>query len=154
MNGYTIMRDPLTGKDVLDLLRLHLAEMHASSPACKVHAVPAERLRADDVAFYAVRAGDHLAAVGALKSLGDDRGELKSMRAAPEFRGKGAGAALLLHLIEESRTRGYTWLGLETGRTPVFAAAKALYEANGFRECAAFGEYVSDDFSFCMEKHL
>ncbi len=154
MNDYSIMHDPLTDEDVLGLLRLHLEEMRASSPVCKVHAMPAERLRADDVTFYAVRAGDQLAAVGALKSLEDNRGEIKSMRAAPEFRGKGAGAALLLHLIAEARARGYTWLGLETGRTPVFAAAKSLYEANGFRECAAFGEYVSDDFSFCMEKHL
>ncbi len=154
MMRYSITRDPLTGEDVLDLLQLHLAQMQACSPACSVHAMPAERLRADDVTFYAVRAGERLAAVGALKSLGSDRGELKSMRATPEFRGKGAGAALLMHLIDEARARGYTWLGLETGRTEVFAAAKALYVANGFRECAAYDGYVTDEFSLCMEKHL
>ncbi len=154
MTQYSITPDPLKDPDVLDLLQMHLTEMHASSPACKVHAMPADRLRADDVAFYAVRSGDRLAAVGALKSLGDGRGELKSMRASPEFRGRGAGAALLLYLIDEARARDYTWLGLETGRTEVFGPAKALYMANGFRECAAFDDYVSDEFSMCMEKYL
>ena len=95
-----------------------------------------------------------LAAVGALKALDARRGELKSMRAAPDYRGKGAGEALLMHLIGEARARGYTWLGLETGRPAPFLPAVRLYEKHGFAECPAFGDYVSDEFSLCMEKHL
>ncbi|MGB3471588.1 MAG: GNAT family N-acetyltransferase [Erythrobacter sp.] len=154
MSRYTIAPDQLNSQDVLDLLRLHLEGMHAASPACKVHAMPPERLREDDVTFYAVRCDGALAAVGALKSLGATLGELKSMRAAPAFRGKGAGRALLEHLIEEARSRGYAWLGLQTGRTPEFAAATALYERYGFSECDAFADYASDEFSMCMEKQL
>ena len=151
---YTIRTDDLTGTEVLALLQLHLDEMHQWSPACKVHAMPAERLREPDVTFFAAWDGNALAAVGALKELGDDRGELKSMRAAPEYRGKGAGEAILLALLEEAVRRGYTWLGLETGRPEPFLPAHRLYEKHGFAECAPFGDYVSDEFSLCMEKAL
>ncbi|QIQ88306.1 MAG: GNAT family N-acetyltransferase [Erythrobacter sp.] len=128
--------------------------MYAWSPACKVHALPVEKLRAPDVTFYAVRDGERLAAVGALKELGEGRGELKSMRAAPDYRGKGAGRALLEHLIAEARARGLTWLGLETGRTAPFEPALRLYESHGFAESSGFGDYVPDEFSLCMERRL
>ena len=154
MTEYRIEPDDLTGEAVLGLLQLHLDEMYKWSPADKVHAMPAERLREPDVSFFAVWDDDALAAVGALKTLGNKRGELKSMRAAPDYRGKGAGEALLLHLIGEAEARGYCWLGLETGRPDEFRAAQRLYEKHGFAECPAFGDYVSDDFSLCMEKHL
>lgn len=151
---YRIAQDPLENSEVLALLQLHLDEMHRWSPACKVHALPAERLCAPDVTFYAVRDGAALAAVGALKELARDRGELKSMRAAPAHRGKGAGEAVLLHLLGEARARGYRWLGLETGRPEPFLPAVRLYGKHGFAECPAFGDYVSDEFSLCMEKWL
>ncbi|MEM7687805.1 MAG: GNAT family N-acetyltransferase [Pseudomonadota bacterium] len=154
MTAFQITPDPLESADVLDLLRLHLNEMHAASPACKVHAMPPERLRENDVTFYAVRMDGDLAAVGALKDLGGGLGELKSMRASPAFRGQGAGRALLEHLIGEAQARGYKWLGLETGRTSEFEAARRLYERYGFAECDAFNGYTSDDFSMCMERAL
>ena len=86
--------------------------------------LPPERLREDDVTFYSAWSAGKLAAVGALKDLGDGRGELKSMRAAPEFRGKGAGKAVLVHLLGEAERRGYRWLGLETGRPEPFQPAR------------------------------
>jgi putative acetyltransferase len=154
MTAYRIVRDDLSGPEVADLLRLHLGEMHQWSPACKVHALPLERLREPDVTFWSAWDGERLAAVGALKDLGVGRGELKSMRAAPEYRGKGAGEAILLHLLAEARARGYSWLGLETGRPEPFVPARRLYEKHGFAECPAFGDYVSDDFSLCMDRTL
>lgn len=154
MTTYTIAPDRLESEDVLNLLQLHLDEMFAASPPGKVHAMPPERLREEDVTFYTVRKGGVLAAVGAIKALGDALGELKSMRAAPEFRGRGAGRALLEHLIAQAQQRGYRWLGLETGRTHEFADARALYARYGFAECDAFNGYISDDFSICMEREL
>ncbi|MEM8724333.1 MAG: GNAT family N-acetyltransferase [Pseudomonadota bacterium] len=154
MSAFRIKPDDLQSEAVLGLLQLHLDEMYKWSPADKVHAMPAERLREPDVSFFAVWDGDRLAAVGALKALGEERGELKSMRAAPEYRGKGAGETLLIHLIEQARQRGYTWLGLETGRPGEFRPAQRLYEKYGFAECDPFGDYVSDEFSLCMEKRL
>lgn len=151
---FAIIRDDLSGDAINALLQLHLDEMHQWSPANKVRAMPAQRLRQDDVTFFAAWADDVLAACGALKELGGGRGELKSMRAAPQFRGKGAGKAILLHLLGEADQRGYHWLGLETGGTEPFMPARRLYEAHGFTECAPFGDYVSDEFSLCMEKQL
>src|SRR3569623_2655187 len=107
---YRVIEDALGGAEVAALLRLHLDEMHRWSPADKVHAMPIERLRAADVTFYSAWAGETLAAVGAIKHLAAARGELKSMRAAPAYRGQGAGRAILLHLLAEADRRGYAWL--------------------------------------------
>lgn len=150
----TIVSDDLTGKQVLALLQLHLDEMHQWSPACKVHAMPAERLRQPDVRFFSAWDGERLAGCGAIKHLDDMHGELKSMRAAPDYRGKGVGKAILLRLIEEARSRGYGRVSLETGRPEPFQAAQTLYRAHGFTECPPFGDYVSDEFSMCMTKVL
>lgn len=152
--GLTITEDDLSADDVRALIALHLAGMHAESPACKVHALPLEKLRQPGVTFYAARIGSALAAIGAIKHLDAAHGELKSMRAAPEWRGKGVGEAMLVHLLGVARDRGYTRVSLETGRTDAFAPAVALYKKHGFRECAGFGDYVVDDFSQCLTLHL
>lgn len=154
MPAYRIIEDDLTGAEVVALLTLHLAEAHANSPPGKVHAMPLERLRGPDVTFYSAWDGEALAAVGALRRIDDQHGELKSMRAAPAYRGKGAGEAILLHLLAGARARGYTWLGLETGRTEPFRPAVTLYRKHGFTECEAFGDYVEDDFSQCLGRML
>ena len=154
MDRFRIITDDLSGTEVTGLLRLHLDEMHQWSPPESVHAMPVERLRAPDVTFYAAWHDATLAAVGALKQLGPDHGELKSMRAAPDYRGKGAGKAMLLHLLAEARARGYARVSLETGRPEPFLSARRLYEANGFAECPPFADYVADDFSICMTRKL
>jgi putative acetyltransferase len=154
MKEYTIREDDLTGAEVAALLTLHLSEMHAWSPACSVHAMPIERLRADDVTFYSVWDGDQLAACGAIKHLGASHGELKSMRADPAYRGKGAGRAVLGHLMTIARQRGYTRLSLETGSTEPFEPARQLYKAHGFAECGPFADYPLDPFSVFMTRCL
>jgi len=154
MAQYRIVEDDLTGADVLALLEFHLAQMRALSPPSNVHALPVERLRQPDVTFYSAWNNDNLAAVGALRELGSGRAEIKSMRAAPAFRGKGAGEAILLHLIAEAKARGYHWLGLETARPEAWAAARALYRKHGFAECEDFGDYVGGEFSVCMSLAL
>jgi putative acetyltransferase len=154
MPEYRIIEDDLQGPEVADLLAFHLAEMHALSPPCKVHAMPVERLRQPDVTFYSAWDGEMLAAVGALREIDAGRGELKSMRATPAYRGKGAGEAILLHLVAEAQRRGYTWLGLETGRPDAYLPAQSLYRKHGFTECADFGDYIGDEFSMCMSRAL
>jgi putative acetyltransferase len=138
----------------MGLLAFHLAEMHLLSPPCKVHAMPVERLREPDVTFYSAWDGGKLAAVGALREMDAARGELKSMRAVPEYRGKGAGEAMLHHLVGEARRRGYRWLGLETGRPEAYRPAQNLYRKHDFTECEDFGDYIGDDFSMCMSRTL
>jgi putative acetyltransferase len=154
MPEYRIIEDDLQSAPVTELLAFHLAEMHALSPPCKVHAMPVERLRQPDVTFYSAWDGEVLAAVGALREIDPVRGELKSMRATPAYRGKGAGEAILLHLVAEARRRGYLWLGLETGRPAAYLPAQSLYRKHGFAECADFGDYIGDEFSMCMARAL
>ena len=154
MPSYSIRQDDLSGHAVTGLLAFHLDEMSEFSPADKVHAMPIERLREPDVTFYSAWDGDALAAVGALRQLDTKRGEIKSMRAAPSYRGQGAGEAILLHLMREALARGYVWLGLETGRPEPFEPAQQLYAKHGFVECQAFGDYISDEFSLCMGREL
>ena len=149
-----IAPDDLSGAPILALLQLHLDEMHQWSPPESVHAMPAERLRAPDITFFAAWDGEVLAGCGALKHLDAGHGELKSMRAAPAYRGRGVGRALLVHLLQEARARGYVRVSLETGRPAPFHPAQSLYRSHGFVECAPFGNYVSDTFSLCMTKDL
>ena len=151
---YRIAEDDLTGAEIAALLQLHLGEMHQWSPPESVHAMPIERLRAPDVTFYSAWDGTRLAACGALKQIGPDHGELKSMRAHPDYRGRGAGKAMLLHLLAEAKQRGYTRVSLETGRPEAFLPARRLYESHLFAECAPFGDYTDDPFSICMTREL
>jgi putative acetyltransferase len=154
MPDYVIREDDLTGPEIAALLRLHLDDMHQWSPPESVHAMPIERLRQPDVTFYTAWDGDDLAACGALKQLDPGHGEIKSMRADPAWRGKGAGKAILLHILAEARVRGYTRLSLETGVPEPFEPARRLYAGHGFAECPPFGDYQDDGFSVCMTRTL
>lgn len=150
MPEVTIRQDDLPGAAIQALVALHLGGMHAHSPACKVHALPLEALRAPGVTFYSAWVGENLAGMGALKVLAGDHGELKSMRVVPQWLGQGIGKAMLRHLLETARARGMARVSLETGRGAAFEPAIALYRAHGFVPCAAFADYVVDDFSQCL----
>ena len=151
---FDIRQDELTGAPVIALLQLHLDEMHQFSPPDMAHAMPVERLRQGDVTFYSAWHGSALAAVGALKQIDTTKGEIKSMRASNAYRSKGAGEALLLHLMSEARKRGMVWLGLETGQTKPFRPALSLYRKHGFAPCEPFGDYLPGDFSICLARDL
>lgn len=88
--------------------------------------------------------------MGAIKDLGDGTGEPKSMRAAPAWRGRGAGRAILLALLEVARARDYRWVGLETGTQAGFADAHRLYQRHGFTDCGAFADYENNALSRLM----
>jgi putative acetyltransferase len=89
---------------------------------------------------------------GAVRRIGESRGELKRMYVAPLERGRGVGRLLLERLETEARRLGLSRLFLETGIRQ--AAAMALYERAGFRPADPFGDYVGSPLSVCMEKDL
>ena len=148
------VEDDLTGPEVIALLRLHLDEMHQWSPPESVHAMPVERLRQPDVTFWSAWDGDRLAGCGALKQLEAGHGEIKSMRAHPDYRRRGTGQAILAHLIAMARQRGWQRLSLETGVPDAFLPARRLYEANGFVHCGPFADYREDPFSVFMTRAI
>ena len=100
--------------------------------------------------FWSAWDGDTVAGVGALKQLCPDHGEVKSMHTAEALRGRGVGSAILRHIIAAARARGMSRLSLETGSSPYFAPARALYARHGFVECPPFGDYGPDPNSVFM----
>lgn len=146
--------DDLSSSQTQALIAHHLAGMHATSPPESVHALDVERLRDHAITFYAARDGDALAGIGALKDLGGGEGELKSMRVADAYLGRGVGRALLHHLLAEAGARGWRRLLLETGTQEEFRPARTLYAAAGFAECPPFADYRPDPNSVFLARTL
>jgi putative acetyltransferase len=149
-----IERDDLTRAQVQALLQEHLANMYELSPPESVHALDLSKLRSPDITFWSVWDGDLLVGCGALKELAADEGEVKSMRTPKTLRRRGAGRAVLVHIIGEARARGYRRLNLETGSQAGFAPARTLYESFGFKECGPFADYKLDPNSVFMTLDL
>lgn len=71
-------------------------------------------------------------AMGALKRTSAERAEVRRMRVAPAYQGRGFGQAVLEALEQKAKALGYTTLHLDTGVNMV--AAQGLYRKNGYRE--------------------
>lgn len=140
--------------DVRALLEEHLRDMYATSPADSVHALDLTALSHSTVTFWTARAGGRLLGCGALKTLGEHHGEIKSMRTAADARGRGVGATVLGAILDEAVRRGYVRLSLETGAQDYFAPARSLYRRHGFTECPPFGQYVEDPHSVFLTRAL
>ncbi len=156
--------DDLSRPQVHALLREHLASMHELGPPESVHALDLTQLRRPEITFWTVW-GAHepvganapdapLLGCGALKELAPDHGELKSMRTPSLLRRRGAGRAMLAHILGEAKGRGYRRLSLETGSVEAFKPAQKLYESFGFTFCGPFGDYQEDPNSVFMSLEL
>ncbi|HTM33067.1 MAG TPA: GNAT family N-acetyltransferase [Vicinamibacterales bacterium] len=146
--------DDVSRPEVLALLEEHLRNMYELTPPEQVFAFDATKLRAPDVTMWTVWDGDQLIGCGALKELSATAGEIKSMRTPAALRRRGAGRAILEHIIGVARARGYRDLFLETGAHPGFAAAHQLYASAGFQRCGAFGSYVATGNNVFMHLSL
>jgi putative acetyltransferase len=149
-----IETDDLSGPEIHALLNEHLQNMYELSPPESVHALDLEKLRKPGITFWTAWEGSLLLGCGALKELDGKHGEVKSMRTPSALRRKGAGRALLAHIIEVARTRSYERLSLETGAMEAFKPAQLLYESFGFTYCGPFGEYREDPNSVFMTMRL
>jgi putative acetyltransferase len=149
-----IQLDDLSRDEVQALLREHLDNMHEISPPGSVHALDLTSLRGPDITFWTIWDGSVLLGCGALKELSPTHGEVKSMRTPKALRRRGAGRAILTHIVAESRARGYRRLSLETGSQAAFAPAHRLYESFGFAPCGPFGDYDADPNSRFMSLEL
>jgi putative acetyltransferase len=132
---------------LLALLRLHLAGMHANSPPGSNNAFDLSGLKAPDISVYTAWRDDKLLGMAALRQLDAVTGEIKSMRTDPVHLRKGVAAALLNHMLNIARQRGYRRLSLETGSGAAFEPALVLYRKNGFVNGEAFGGYEVTSFN-------
>ena len=146
--------DNLSRPQVHALLEEHLANMYELSPPEQVFALDLNKLRADDITFWTVWDEEVLLGCGALKELTPTHGEIKSMRTPASARGRGAGRAVLAHIISEAQQRGYTTLSLETGTHAAFEPAHNLYLSKGFVMSGPFGSYLPNEHSVFMELRL
>jgi putative acetyltransferase len=74
-------------------------------------------------------------------ALFDGFAEVKRMYVRDAVRGRGVAPALLARIEAAARDAGKAWLKLETGTNQ--AAAQRFYQREGFRICAAFGDYAA-----------
>jgi putative acetyltransferase len=146
--------DDLSRPQVHALLEEHLANMYELSPPEQVFALDLNKLRANDITFWTVWAEEELLGCGALKELTSTHGEIKSMRTPAATRGRGAGRAVLAHIISVAQQRGYTKLSLETGTHAAFEPAHNLYRSKGFIMSGPFGGYQPNEHSVFMELRL
>lgn len=149
-----IEMDDVSRPQVLALLEEHLRNMHEITPQGQVFAFDANKLIGSGITFWTAWEDDLLLGCAALQELSPTRGEVKSMRTPKRLRGRGAGKALIQHILKISRQRGYHELFLETGSHPSFLPALALYKDVGFRKCGPFGNYRENGFSVFMTLHL
>ncbi len=149
-----IRADDLSGEPTRTLLALHLAGMQSSSPPESVFALDLSGLEAPGITVWTAWLDGEVAAVGALRMLGNGGAEIKSMRTHPNHLRKGMGRALLRHMIQESRSRSLTRLSLETGSGPIFEPALTLYRSEGFQKGETFSDYVASGFNQFLHLNL
>jgi putative acetyltransferase len=154
VDRFEIAEDDPRTDDVSALLGRHLAFARATTRPEDVFALDVDRLVDPAVTFFSLRAGGAVLGVGALKRIDDGHAEVKSMHTVQEARGRGVGRALVEHLIEVARERGYRRVSLETGSGPAFAPARRLYSGAGFEPCEAFGDYRPSPNSSYMTLEL
>lgn len=115
----------------------------------------AEQMAGPETIVFVARADDGKAVgMGALKVHDGGFGEVKRMYTDPDIRGSGVGKMLLGEIEGAARERGLSMLRLETGSTPGFEAAWAVYERAGFVRSGAFADYPDSEFNVFYEKKL
>ena len=149
-----ILEDDLSGIESQSIVREHMASMLENTPIDSVHALPLDKLRQAHITFWTAWVGAELCGCGALQTLDQHHGEVKSMRTREKFLRQGVGQAVLSQIVTDACSRGLKRLSLETGSAESFAAARSMYLRNGFEICNPFANYKLDPHSVFMTKLL
>ena len=124
--------------DVRSLLERHLEFALGQTPPEHSFALDSDGLLDPAITFFSYRVRGSVLGIGAIKPLGPDHAEIKSMHTAEAARGRGIGRAMLIHLLKVARAGGFRQVSLETGTTAAFAPARMLYRSAGFVRCGPF----------------
>ena len=151
--GQIAADDPRT-PDVRALLDRHLEFARAQTPLEHSFALDLDGLLDPAITLFTFREHGGLLGIGAIKRLSPDHAEIKSMHTTEAARGRGIGRAMLAHLLEVARTRGFRRVSLETGTTAAFASARALYQSAGFLPCGPFASYQPSEDNLFMTLEL
>jgi putative acetyltransferase len=149
-----ILPGDLDDPRIMALLHTHVTTARAETARGSAHALDVTGLQSPDISFWAIWDRNELLGVGALRRLSPDHGEIKSMHTTQSARRRGAGSAMLHHLIDTARAGGLSRLSLETGAWDYFIPARTFYQRHGFVECPPFGDYAADPNSVFMSLDL
>jgi ribosomal protein S18 acetylase RimI-like enzyme len=147
-----IARESPDTPDAVSLISELEAHLEPLYPPESRHGFSVNKLLAEAVAFFLLRADGTPAGCGGIKLVGGEYGEIKRMYVRPPFRGMGFGKLMLDHLANHARAHGLMLLRLETGIHQ--REAIGLYERMGFCRIPPFGPYTDDPLSRCYEKRL
>ena len=150
----TLAAESPLAPDLTLLFERHTRDMHADTPPESIHMLPREDLVDPAIRFLVLRDGGRPVGMGAIKRIGPDHAEIKSMHVLAERRGQGLSRLMLQALVAEAQAGGLTRLSLETGAQDSFRAARALYAGAGFAECGPFEGYGADPNSVFMSRSL
>ena len=137
-----------------ELLRKHFKELRKVSPPGSTHVLDIIGLKDKTIKFWSLWLKDQLLGCGALKLLGNEEGELKSIRVSDDFRGKGYGEKIIQHLVEESKKLEIKTIKVETGSGEFFKPARNLFKKCGFKSCEPFAHYKNDPNSCYMKLNI
>ena len=114
--------------EVNELLTKHFVELKAASPEGSAHVLDIPGLKDPSIKFWSLWDNNHLIGCGALKFIGQNHGEFKSIRVSDNFRNKGIGNKIISHLIVQAKKLGIKKLSIETGSGKFFLPARKLFE--------------------------
>ena len=136
---------------VNELLKKHFIELRSVSPSGSAHVLSIDGLKNETIKFWSIWDNKDLIGCGAIKILGQNLGELKSIRVHDKFREKGYGKRIISILITKSKSIGIKSIFIETGSGKFFEPARKLFKSCGFEECDPFGHYKNDPNSCYMK---
>ena len=130
--------------EVNELLNKHFIELRSVSPEGSAHVLDIIGLKDKSIKFWSLWDNNQLIGCGALKFLGKNHGEFKSIRVADKFRKLGIGEKIIEHLIGEAKKLEISKLSIETGAGNFFLPARKLFSKFGFKKCIPFAHYKED----------
>jgi putative acetyltransferase len=155
VGGFVIEADDPRRDDVRRLLEGHRRFASSVMPPEGVHVLdPDNSIDEADLTLFSLREDGQLLGIGAIKQLGPDHAELKSMHTAADARRRGVGRALVDHLVSVAAARGVRRLSLECGAGEAFVPARSLYASAGFVPCGPFGGYTATSDNVFMTRLL
>ena len=140
MSDTTIIERVVAPTEIARVLVAELeAVLSAGYPPENRHGLALDAIFKPHIHFYTATVAGSPAGCGGV-ALVDGFAELKRMYVREALRGRGVASALLSRLTSVAAAAGQSVLRLETGDAQ--HAALRFYAREGFRRCAAFGDYA------------
>ena len=148
----TIENFPAASKEVQEVIACLDQALLERYEASDIHGIDGEEFDRAGGYFVICRDDSRSIGCGAFRPLDRSVAEVKRMFIERAYRGRGMAKAILRHLEDEMRRRGFETSVLETGiKQP---EAIGLYRSMGYFPIPAFGAYVGCKYSFCFAKGL